>query len=207
MSYSSIYGIKPDYTGCVISEYGNSWLFSPIIWDVLCEKYIPNEINTPYGYEKSIIGNGSEIFMILNDKMNRCYSTSDRICWELSNQQIFFTKDKEIISKSIIHFLEENRRFSKYGESGYPLEMKHIIERFKQIADDILSLDEIEYPCFVFKNTSVDCGVVRWFTKYNEEKEKYEDASIKDCKEFITEFVVIEEGKIKEFVSNLEYGF
>ena len=31
MSYSSLYGIRKDYTGEELYKYQNSWLFSPII--------------------------------------------------------------------------------------------------------------------------------------------------------------------------------
>ena len=41
MSYSSLVGITPDYHGEEKEIFRNSWLFSPIIWDVLAEKYIP----------------------------------------------------------------------------------------------------------------------------------------------------------------------
>ena len=47
MSYSSLYGIKNDYTGAVICDFKNSWFFSPIVMDVLPDKYIPQFIETP----------------------------------------------------------------------------------------------------------------------------------------------------------------
>lgn len=52
MSFSSLYGIKKDYTGEKLFEYENSWFFSPVVWLVLPEKYIPLEITTPYGFKK-----------------------------------------------------------------------------------------------------------------------------------------------------------
>ena len=50
MSYSSLWGIKNDYTGECLMDYKNSWLFTPIIMGILPDKYIPEEIVTPYGY-------------------------------------------------------------------------------------------------------------------------------------------------------------
>lgn len=207
MSYSSLYGIKSDYKGKILYEYKNSWLFSPIIWGVLPDKYIPLEIQTPYGYKKGIIGSsGNEVWSKTNDKVNHCENTADRICWEMSNQQIFFTKDKKCISENIKKFVEQNKSYDKSGEDNLSsLEGEHIIERFNEIADDILSIDEIEYPYFVFKNTSVDDGVERWFNDY--ENDEYGTKSIKDWDEFLAEFVVINDGKIKEFISNIDYKY
>lgn len=207
MSYSSLYGIKSDYTGEILYEYKNSWLFSPIIWGVLPDKYIPLEIQTPYGYKKGIIGSsGNEVWSKTNDKINHCEDTADRICWEMSNQQIFFTKDKKYISENIKKFVEQNKSYDKSEEDNLsPLEREHIIERFNEISDNILSIDEIEYPYFVFKNTSVDDGVERWFNDY--ENDEYGTKSIKDWDEFLAEFVVINDGKIEEFISNLDYKY
>lgn len=209
MSRSSLYGIKKDYTGEELKEYRNSWLFSPIIMGILPDKYIPQEIATPYGLKKSIIGlDGQDIWRKTNDKINNCDNTPDRICWEMSNQQIFFTKDKTCISDSIRQFVIENKEYNKSTEDGIsPLERDHIIDRFKEIAADIESLDETEYPYFVFKNTSCDDGVECWFSRYNEEIEDYEDSSIKDWNAFLAEFVVIEDSKIAKFISNLNFSY
>ena len=209
MSCSSLYGIKPDYTGEELYEYRNSWLFSPIVMGILPEKYIPYEIQTPYGFKKSIIGmGGQEIWKKTNNKINNCDNTPDRICWEMSNQQIFFTKDKECIADSIRKFVEQNKDYDKSDEDNLSsLEREHIIERFNEIADDIVGLDENEYPYFVLKNTSVDDGVSFWFSDYDEEKDEYTDKSIKDWDKFLAEFVVIEDGKIAKFISNLDFQY
>lgn len=209
MSCSSLYGIKKDYTGEELYEYRNSWLFSPIVMGVLPEKYIPHKIQTPYGFKKSIIGmGGQEIWKKTNSKINNCDNTPDRICWEMSNQQIFFTKDKECIADSIRKFVEQNKDYNKSDEDNLSsLEREHIIERFNEIADDILGLDENEYPYFVFKNTSVDDNVEYWFSHFDEETDEYTDKSIKDWDKFLAEFVVIEDGKISKFISNLDYQY
>ena len=206
MSCSSLYGIKKDYTGEELYEYRNSWLFSPIVMGILPEKYIPYEIQTPYGFKKSIIGmGGQEIWKKTNNKINNCDNTPDRICWEMSNQQIFFTKDKECIATNIRQFVEQNKAYDKSDEDNLsPLEREHIVERFNEIADDIVGLDENEYPYFVLKNTSVDDGVSFWFSDYDEEKDEYTDKSIKDWDKLLAEFVVIEDGKIAKFISNLD---
>lgn len=208
MSYSNLYGIKKDYTGECLYEYRNSWLFNPIVWHVLPDKYIPLDIKTPYGYKKNIICDiYGEIWRKINNIMNNSDDTADRICWELSNQQIFFTKDKEIIADSIRKFVEQNKGYDRSKEDNISsLEREHIIKRFNEIADDILLLDENEYPYFVFKNTSVDDRVGNWFYDYDENNE-YVDKSLKDWNEFLAEFVVIEDGRISGFISNLDYEY
>lgn len=109
MSSSSIYGIRKDYTGEEILEYRNSWRFSPIIWSVLPDKYIHDYIQTPFGFKKGIIGmNGNDVWTRTNKSINECNNTPDRVCWEMSNQQIFHTSDKQIISNSIMQFLKQN---------------------------------------------------------------------------------------------------
>lgn len=207
MSQSSIYGIKKDYTGEILYEYKNSWLFSPIIWGVLPDKYIPLEIQTPYGYKKGIIGSdGNEIWSKTNEKINHCENTPDRICWEMSNQQIFFTKDKKCISENIKKFVKQNKEYDKSTEDNLSsLDREHIIKRFNEISDDILSIDENVYPYFVFKNTSVDDEVERWFDDYD--NDEYGTKSIKDWDEFLAEFVVISNDKITKFISNLDYKY
>lgn len=95
MSYSSLIGIKGDYTGEVICDFKNSWLFSPIVMGILPDKYIPEFITTPFGFKKSIISDTTgEVHKRTNHEVNICKNTADRICWELANQQIFFTKDR-----------------------------------------------------------------------------------------------------------------
>ena len=206
MSCSSLYGIKPDYTCEIVNEYKNSCCFSPIVWNVLSDKTLPRDF---MGYVQSIIGlHGQEVWKKINTKMNNSENTPDRICWEMSNQQIFFTKDKECIATNIRQFVEQNKSYDKSDEDNLsPLEREHIIERFNEIADDIVGLDENEYPYFVFKNTSVDDGVEFWFSSYDEESDEYTDKSIKDWDKLLAEFVVIEDGKIAKFISNLDYQY
>ena len=55
MSYSSLVVITPDYHGKEKEIFRNSWLFSPVIWDVLTEKYIPYETLFKYGFKRSVI--------------------------------------------------------------------------------------------------------------------------------------------------------
>lgn len=204
MSYSSLYGIRKDYVGEELCEYKNSWLFPVIVWNVLSDKYLPRK----HGLVQSVIGmDGNEVWTRINDIMNNSDNTPDRICWEMTNQQIFFTKDKKCIVDSIHKFIEQNNEYNKYEEDNIsPLKREHIIERFNDIANDILTLDENEYPYFVFKNTSVDDGVERWFYTYDENDE-YIDKSLKDWEEYIAEFVIITDDRVDNFVSNLDFKY
>lgn len=208
MSCSSLWGIKPNYVGEKLTEYKNSWLFSPIIMGVLPDKYIPEEIQTSYGYKKGIIGtDGNDIFIKTNDKVNNCDNTPDRICWEMCNQQVFFTKDKKCIADNIKKFVIQNKNYDKNNDGKYPLEQEHIINRFLEIAKDIENLDEKVYPYFVFKNTSCDDNVKYWFEKWNKETDDCEESSLKEWDEIITEFVLIEHGKVKGFIANTDYHY
>ncbi len=205
MSSSSIYLLDQSFNGFVDEEYKNSWLFSTIIWDVLLEKYMHDEIQTPYGYKKGIIGfGGNQLQRQLNEIINNCDSISDRICWELSMQQIFFSKDKDIVAQGIKDFLVNNNKFHLTDEGVSYLALEHIAERFDQIADDILENDEKKYPYFVFKNTSVDDNVEYWFEQYDKETDEYKDKSLKDWDTVIAEFVKIDDGKIS-FINNIDY--
>lgn len=77
MSYSSLYGIKADYTGEILCEYENSWWFSPVVWSVLSDKTLPKVM----GYIQSVIGmHGADVWKKINTKMNNSTNTSDRIC-------------------------------------------------------------------------------------------------------------------------------
>jgi len=203
MSRSSIWVTDKNYCGDELTEYGNSWLFSPIAWDVLLDKYLNDEIQTPYGYKKNLITGGSELFRSLNVKVNNCNDLFDRIVWELSNQQIFFVKDKRIVAEGIRKFLKTNTKHDKDNEGISPLELEHIKNRWLEIAADIENLSD-DYECFIFKNTSCDDGVENWFEKYNEETEEYEPCSLKNMDRVVAEFVHIE-GKTMEFTTNLDF--
>ncbi|MGX7745819.1 hypothetical protein [Rhodopseudomonas parapalustris] len=204
MSSSSLWVMDKNFNGTELTEFRNSWYFSPIVWDVLSDKYIPQLISTPYGYKKSIIMDSS-LFRPLNDKVNNCGCIADRICWEMSNQQIFFTKDKELIANSILQFVEVNSKFSKNSDGEYLLKAEHIAKRFKEIADAILELNEEITPYFIFKNSSCDDNVEYWFSKYDENEEEYFDAPLSEMDKVVTEFVFIENGEITGFKTNIDY--
>ena len=203
MSYSSLQVMNDKYEGFQIKEFSNSWWFSPIIWDILFEKYLSEKMYHPYigkmAYTTAVLFDKS-VYSSLNNRINKCTSNADRVCWELSSQQIFFTKDKQFVADAILQFVKDNTRY--YEEV---LIKDHIRNRFIEIANSILELNENEYPYFIFKNTSCDDNVERWFSDYNEEEDEYKTINLSQQEELVAEFVVIENNKIDRFISNLDY--
>lgn len=205
MSSSSLYGITKDYKGKEIIGYKNSWLFCPVVWSVLSDKLLPRK----YGYIQNVIGlDGLEVWKNINNILNNSDFLTDRVLWELSNEEIFKTKDKNIIADCIRDFLKVNSKYNKSDEDNISvLKRDHIIERWNEIATDIENLNEEEFPFFVFKNTSCDDSVEFWFTKYNEESGKYEEQGLDECQGLVTEFVIIENGSIVDYIPNTEYEY
>lgn len=204
MSSSSLYGITKDYKGEEIIEYKNSWFFSPVVWDVLSDKLLPRK----YGRIQHIIGGGQEVWKNINNILNNSDFLTDRVLWELSNQIIFKTKDKNIVVDCIRDFLKVNSKYDKSDEDNISvLKRDHIIKRWNEIATDIENLNEEEFPFFVFKNTSCDDSVESWFIKYNEESDEYEEQGLNECQDSVTEFVIIENGFIVDYIPNTEYEY
>lgn len=204
MSSSSLYGITKDYKGEEIFDYKNSWFFSPVVWDVLSDKLLPRK----YGCIQHVIGGGQEVWKNINNILNNSDFLTDRVLWELSNQMIFKTKDKNIVADCIRDFLKVNSKYDKSDEDNISvLKRDHIIKRWNEIATDIENLNEEVFPFFVFKNTSCDDSVEFWFTKYNEESDEYEERGLNECQDLVTEFVIIENGSIVDYISNTEYKY
>ena len=199
MSYSSLYVMDNNFNGFKAREFTNSWLFTPVVMDVLGDKYVSESLMTPFGKFglMSAAMSNRNLFNELNEKVNECDVFEDRICWEMSNQQVFASKDKQVIANAISDFVVINQKHMKeYGE--------HILERFQDLANEIMQINEAKYPYFAHKNTSCDDNVENWFLIYNEEIDDCEECSLRDAKESKTEFVIIE-GKELSFVSNLEF--
>lgn len=204
MSQSSIWVMDKNFYGSELVGFGNSWLFTPIVCNALYHKYIPekrfyiNKIESNFITDVTVDKN---LYNKLNKLINNTSCQCDKVCWELSNQQIFFTKDKEFIANSIENFAND-KEYSK--ELNYP-EEKHIYERFYEIAKAIREIDETEYPYFIFKNTSVDDNVERWFEKYDKNKKDYTKMSLKELDEYVADFIVIQYDKITDFIPNIDY--
>lgn len=181
MSYSSLYAVDKKGCGREIIEFGNSWLFSPIIWDILTTKYLRRHevvYSEQYRIAKSMVGFGNEIFPLLNRAVNESSVISDRILWELSLQQVFFVKDKDYIHDAILKFVEDHVDFLPIFAESPPLSADHIKNRFTDAAKHIKSLDEDQFDFLIWKGTSVDDEVQRYFRKYNEEIDEYEPRTL-----------------------------
>ena len=203
MSESSLWLIDKNFYGYEKYEFKNSWLFSPVLWNVLLDKYLPRM----YGHIQSLTGPfGQDVFKKINFIMNESKNDYERFCWEFSHQQIFNTKDKTLVSNAIRQFLELNKKYNVSEEDNIgALQHEHIIERWNEIADCIDAIDENEYPYFVFKNNSVDDSVERWFCKWDDEIDDVVPTSLLELDEFVAEFIIVKDGRIVDFKANNEY--
>lgn len=179
MSSTVLYGITKEFKGEEIANYKNSWLFNPCVWWVLQEKYLGNK--------DPLMRN--ETFKECNNLLNESSNTSDRILWELSNEQIFFAKDTETIAKAIKNFLAENKEYGIGDDGKGILTQDHIIERFNEIANDMLT-NKDKYEYFVVQGTTVSGRVEGWFIDYENDCE----CPLKPDSD--AEFVVIENEEI-----------
>lgn len=189
MSYSTIFGIRKDTTGENIEEFENSWLFIPVVWDLLSDKYLKDrrivgyDPTTKEPIKESIIHNPSLYRTLDKMLMEDNIDINDRIVWELGCQNIFLVKDKNRIANAIRVF------FEKEGEKL----SDHIKERFNEMAGFIESIDENEYSYFVHKNSSCDDSVENWFYQYIEEEDDWEMTgkildNTNSCRAYIVQF-------------------
>lgn len=197
-----------EFYGDRTAQFGNSWLFSPIVWDVLLDKYLPQRSIQMFDGKRAgfmiTVMTDKSLPSDLNDCINNCENISDRVAWEMSNQQIFFTKDKTTIADAIRKFVHDNKKYNCNSEGLYPLEQENIINRFNEIADSITEVDETKVPYFIFKNTSVDDNVEYWFSNFDEESGEYVSSSLKVIDKPVAEFVSITESGMK-FTDSLSY--
>lgn len=150
MSYSSVWLVDEDGYGQEGAVFQNAYLFPMEVWDVLAKKYIPDKVMEPDGKRVPMMsGTGIRLMPVLNERMNESEDLADRICWELTMQQVFSVKDRKQVADAIRQF-----------EKRYPeIENK---DRFREIANFIEGIRE-EYSFFIFKNTSCDDAVERLF--------------------------------------------
>lgn len=197
MSYSSLWVIDRNWSGKKHTEYHNSWLFPPVVWDVLLCKYIEEEERTDgrfvwKSYLSWACSRGSETanrrWSMLNERINNSSSQSDRVLWELSNLSVFNAKDKDFVAECIETFIATNL----VGNPEYQ-DAQHIFERFHRVAGDIRNLPRrVKY--FVIKSTSCDDNVEWWFDRKR----------LCSWDKWVCEFTLIEDQKVVGFASNLE---
>ncbi|ADO59918.2 hypothetical protein [Paenibacillus polymyxa] len=197
MSYSSLWAMNANLDGVEIREFQNPWLLSPIAWDILYEKYLPNEIDGEYGKKSFRLASrlDHDLFNRFSDIIYNCDNQEDRVIWEFSKQQIFFTKDKNFIAESLQQFIANN-----------PVIAKDVSDhRFKEVAYEVLNLNQEKHPYFVFKNSSIINDVVCWFESFNAQSEEYTPRSLKHIDKIVADFVLIQDRSILGFKNNVEF--
>lgn len=197
MSKSFIYALNKDYITQNIYGFDNSWLFSPMVWRRICAEYLPRERVGNKMVPASFFGiDGVENWKKVNDIMNHSDNHNLRIIWEMSNQQFFLTKDKEVIANALESFFA----IFPDDDEGFAWN-EHIIGRFKDMADRIRSLDENVCPYCVHKNSSCDDSIERHLQRFDEKKWKSVPVSLKKtAKDVQQDFIIIEDGKIVNFI-------
>ena len=199
MSYCSLWGIDKDFYGDQVEEFGNSWLFVPPALDVLSWKYIPG---SRLSFLARVAYEDTKFQEKLNDKINESANQSDRVMWELSNHQVFSSKDAKFVATAIRKFCDKTLKEFMPGVAD------HIVERFKEIATAIENLDGEKHLYFVLKGNSIDDSVENWF--WMDDPNGGVDpvrCSLRGSEQHRTEFVVVEGDEIIGFVSNLDFNF
>lgn len=191
MSYSQLYVINKELKPEYIEEYQNSWLFPIPIGSYLVNKYSTNEekeaeISKQLHYyhraEKEINKEApinflnflmfdfdGQNFRKINKRINESQELFDRIGWEIIMQQMFETKEKHLIAQAI-----EKLCVLCNGDS----------KRFYKIAEDIRNIKS-NCPYFIFKNNTIDDGVEKFFSRYNEEIDEEEYISLQETTHYL----------------------
>lgn len=204
MSYSSIYIIDQDTHLSNIIKYSNSWLFTPVVCEIILNSYIQDELHTSYGIAKSLFTSDSDrLFRLANKAVNNSSIMTDRVAWELSNQQIILVKDKEFIADSLLKFVDDHKNDVMLYNKKNNLQHDHIANRFKKIAEDIRNIDS-DKKYFIFKGTCVDDSIEYLFTKYDEELDDCVPTTLEEAsKEYEMELVIFSDDYSKmNFISS-----
>lgn len=90
MSYSSLFAINKRYKGKHLCDYANSWLFSPVVWEVLEDKYFEEDER---GIRPSILALfGKSAWGDMNKIMNNSENTDERISLGVKQSKYFLHK-------------------------------------------------------------------------------------------------------------------
>jgi len=197
MSYTSLWEIDKNWSGKEYTTYRNSWLFPPVVWDVLMCKYIaPKErydghtmhksyLSWTFSFDKEITNQRWEM---LNARINESEIQYDRVLWELAGLSVFNAKDKEFVADCIEKFFEENVKSNPEYKGA-----DHIAERFFEVAKDIRTFPQrVKY--FVIHPTSCDDNVEWWFNHKR----------LCSWDKYVCEFTLVEGQRIAGFATNLE---
>lgn len=196
MSYTSLWIIDRNWSGEEHRTYKNSYLFPPVVWDILLCKYIKKHERTQFGrtdnhylqwfgfcFDKA---ERDRRCRMLNERINNSDIQYDRVLWELSNLSVFNAKDKEFVAECIEKFVINN--FKHYDNE----DCEHIKSRFYEVAKDIRELPR-RCRYFVIHPTSCDDNVERWFNRKR----------LSSWDKFVCEFTIIENNAVIGFSDNL----
>lgn len=194
MSYTSLWTINEEWKGAERSKYHNSYLFPPVVWDILLCKYVTDdERNNTLSYLMWIgftfdKEEQSRRFDMLNSRINNSEIQYDRVLWELANLSVFNAKDKALVADCIEKFVENNFNYLDFKD------VEHIKERFCEVEKDIRELPE-ECKFFVIHPTSCDDNVEWWFER---------GKALSSWDKYVCEFTLIENEKVVGFSDNLK---
>lgn len=199
MSYSSLFVLNKELKAEYVEEFKNSWLFPIPIFKYLINKYASEEEKEiarkfakdfdNFDYDNPInlltffmFDSENKRFNAINSAINNSESLVDRIGWELVNQQMFSSQDKEIVSDAILVLQKKSN-----GD----------LQQFEAIAKEIKEIDTEKCPYFIFKNNSIDDGVEKYFSRYNEETDEEEEIGLREYEGKLGfDLVVINNGKM-----------
>lgn len=196
MSCSSLWTMDKNWSGKEYKEYNNSWLFPPTIWNILFCKYIHENERRKRYFDKEnqfetnfmtwSLWDNSAKWKELNDRIDNGTEETDKVLWALANLCVFNAKDKTFVADCIERFVEIDFPNSEYKDS------QHIKDRFREVAQDIRALPK-SCKYFVFKGTSCDDNVERWFYRKR----------LSSWKEIVCDIALIENEKVVGYTDNL----
>lgn len=202
MSSSELYVLNNDLKVGYVQKFINSWRFTPPLFAHLVNKYTTlkekedcikkysaQDKEKPFNLMNTLM-EGEKFYKEINLRINKSGNITDRIGWEIINQQCFLSKDKDIVADSIMLLQKDLGDFE---------------DRFKEIAEKIKDIDIEKYPYFIFKNTTVDDGVERYFEGYDEENDEVLDVGLRETDlRLCFDVVLIDNGNMS-FASPYEY--
>ena len=154
------------------TNYQNSSFFPPSVWDILSYKLVPEKMKNSDGSNLTYIChvNRDELFNDINGSLlaYRSIDLIDLTLWDLSNQSIFKVADRFFITDSIRKFVDKYKDYDFEYNLPNNMKLDYIQERFINIANDIMVIDETKYKYFVLKSTNIENSVYSLFTVIDE---------------------------------------
>lgn len=205
MSSSYLWVMNEECVGEKLVEFYNANLFSPFVYELMYGKYLPNEKNERKEHYITATMVDPTFESRLNVKVGNSQIQEDRIVWAFARHTVFFTKDKVLVADAIKKFLTSNKDFA--DEDFSKRLGTHIYERFQEVANEILKLNEKTQPYFIFETSNSDCYLPNWFQVYDEIVDDCFPQTLKDVEENVTSFALFENNQLEGFVPNTEFSY